>query len=136
MRYSSFIALALPALALILLCVTSCQAPGAGKTTTPPSDSTYTLTGNVEGLDSDWVYLVHRQSDTTRVDSARAVNGQFVFAGRATTPEYCLLAFTHDGQIRYRTEFFLQHGELGYSGKRDSLFNARFTGSPESAAAC
>jgi hypothetical protein len=51
-------------------------------------DSGYTLTGKIEGLNTGWIYLLHRQSEKSHIDSVPMVpmnKGAFVFSGRADT---------------------------------------------------
>jgi hypothetical protein len=121
----------IPAPALILLS-TGCQSSHSSKSEASGSDSTYTLTGSIAGLDTGWVYLRHRQRAENNLDSARIKNGQFVFSGRADAPEFCNFGAQREGKKEFYFGFFLQDGELTLMGKKDSLSDAaiRITGSP------
>jgi len=125
-------ALALLSLVAIafLFAATGCQGPATDKAAGRHSDSTYTLTGEIQGLDSDWVYLKHEQTEQGDIDSVRAGKGRFVFTGRAAAPEFCLFALSNAGTKEFRTGFFIQNGELVLSGKKDSIDEASLTGSP------
>jgi peroxiredoxin len=109
-----------------------CQSPDAGKSGPTTADSTYTITGKIEGLDSGWVYLRHRQSADELTDSALVKKGQFVLSGRSTVPEFANFGFLRDGNREYHAGFFLEHGALTFAGKKDSLMDAALvmTGSP------
>jgi peroxiredoxin len=109
-----------------------CQSPDAGKSGPTAADSTYTITGKMEGLDSGWVYLRHRQLTDEPADSAPVKKGTFVLSGRATVPEFVNIGFLRDGNRDYRAGFFLQHGALTFAGKKDSLTDDALviTGSP------
>jgi len=111
------------------LIVFACQQPGAKKTSGSSKDSSYSITGKIEGLDSGWVYLLHRQSDSETPDSARITNGSFTFSGNSSAPEYCLLGIPNNGQRQFRLSFFVEAGHLTITGKKDSLSDAVITGS-------
>src|ERR1700722_8716773 len=120
-------------LSVIICCciaVIACQQPGSKKTASAGKDSTYLITGKIDGLDSGWVYLSHRQSGVDTPDSARVVNGSFTFTGRAGVPEFCLLGIPNNGHKEFRLGFFLENGQLNISGKKDSVSDAIITGSP------
>src|SRR5450755_371044 len=74
-----------------------CQSPDAGKSGPTAADSTYTITGKIEGLDSGWVYLRHRQLADEPADSAPVKKGAFVLSGRATAPEFVSIGILKDG---------------------------------------
>lgn len=93
------------------------------------SDSAYTLKGKIEGISKGWVYLYHRQTD--KIDSVLVKNGHFIFSGFAARPEYCLFGVPGpDNKKNFSLEFFLQHGELTLTAKKDSLRKAVITGDP------
>jgi len=94
-----------------------------------PLDSTYTLTGKVEGLPDGWVWLYHSQTEKD-VDSGRVKNGTFVIKGHSSVPERCLLGIQGKQGKEFRLGFWLQAGEISLTGKKDSIANAVITGSP------
>jgi len=94
-----------------------------------PIDTTYTLTGKVEGLPDGWVWLYHSQTEKD-MDSARVKNGTFLIKGHSSTPERCLLGIQGRQGKEFRLGFWLQPGELNLIGKKDSIENAVITGSP------
>ncbi len=93
-------------------------------------DSTYTITGQINGLDSGWVYLVNREEGGSPVDSALIINGNFVFKGKAPEPEFYKLGIPNNGNREFRVGFFIENGQMHISGNRDTLWNAVVTGSP------
>jgi len=92
-------------------------------------DSTYTIIGKIQGVDSGWVYLMHDQSDAHVPDSAKIDSGFFTFTGKADAPEYCLLGIPNNGSREYRLGFFVENGKINLSGKKDSVADATITGS-------
>jgi peroxiredoxin len=109
-----------------------CQSPNPGKSASPLPDSTYTLTGHIEGMDSGWVYLRHRQSAEGKEDSALIKDGQFVLSGQATVPEFCNLGALREGNKEYYFGFFLEHARMNLAGRKGALTDAQvsITGSP------
>jgi peroxiredoxin len=133
MKYLSFIiAIGCLLVAPLPFFISGCHAPGSEKSAGPTSDSTYSLTGDVEGLDSGWVYLLHRQSGNDRMDSALIRDGQFVFTGTAKVPEFCNLGAAPNGTREFYCGFFLQNGKLNLIGRKAQLTDAQvfITGSP------
>jgi peroxiredoxin len=120
------------ALALLFFAGAGCHSPGNDKISSPSADSTYTLTGDIEGLDSGWVYLLHRQLGNDRMDSVLIRNGQFVFTGAANEPEFCNLGAAPNGTREFYFGFFLQHGKLNLTGRKGQMTDAQvfMTGSP------
>src|ERR1700733_8553053 len=86
---SSIIAIGCLLVASLLFFISGCHT-GSEKAADAVSDSTYILTGEIEGLDSGWVYLQHEQTEQGDIDSVRADKSRFVFTGRAAAPEFCL----------------------------------------------
>jgi peroxiredoxin len=117
--------------AVLIFLIQSCQSPNSGQTKSL-SDSTYTISGKIAGLDSGFVYLFNRQSGSDKTDSARVQNGIFTFTGRADTPQYFLLGILNPEQHNkeFRLGFFVQNGQINISGKRDSIDKSLISGSP------
>jgi hypothetical protein len=95
-------------------------------------DSTYLLTGKIKGIHSGWIYIKHRQSSVSRVDSARVENEMFSIKGLAGAPEFCNMGFQTEGKKDYFFGFFLESGQMTMTADRDSLDDSsvKFTGSP------
>lgn len=93
-----------------------------------PTDSTYTLTGKVDGLPDGWVWLYHSQTDKD-VDSGRVKNGSFVIKGHSSAPERVLLGIAGKEGKEFRLGFWLQAGEMNLTGKKESIDDAIVTGS-------
>jgi thiol-disulfide isomerase/thioredoxin len=92
--------------ALLALVLTNAK---AGQSLSPTADSTYTLTGAIEGLKDGWVYLRHGQ--TEKIDSLRATAGRFNFTGTIDKPELCWLSIIDpSGTKKFQTQFFLEKG--------------------------
>ncbi|HMH22675.1 MAG TPA: TlpA disulfide reductase family protein [Puia sp.] len=125
MRHLSFI---ITNAVLCSICAASilggCQSPDAGKSSGAAADSTYTLTGKIEGIDTGWAYLRHRQSEEKNIDSARIKDGEFVIRGRSTAPEFVNIGFLEGGKRNFHAGLFLQNGALTLKGKKDSLSDA------------
>lgn len=94
-----------------------------------PGDTSYLLTGNIQGLDSGWAYLYHAEKNGEIPDSARIVNGSFEFKGNAAQPEFALLGYDQNGQKKFPLGFFLEGGKMTIKGSLDSLYKADINGS-------
>jgi len=102
----------------------------AGRNQRPHTDSTYTLTGTIDGLKNGWVYLRHGQ--TEKIDSVKASSGKFTFSGTIGDPEFCRLAIIGpSGTKEFRTEFFLEKGTLLVKANKESMPKAIISGTPE-----
>jgi peroxiredoxin len=108
----------------------ACQSPNSGKSQVTTTDSTYSITGNIAGLDSGWVFLLHRQANPQVADSALVTKGNFVLTGKATVPEFVLLGISREGNKEFRKGAFIQHGALTLQGKKDSMESALISGVP------
>ena len=115
----------------VICCVAmiSCKDHSSKNSDTVIKDSTYTITGKIQGVDSGWVYLMHDQSDAHVPDSAKIDSGFFTFKGKADAPEYCLLGIPNNGSREYRLGFFVENGKINISGKKDSVADATIIGS-------
>jgi len=112
--------------AVLALVLTDAQ---AGQPQKPTADSTYTLTGAIEGLRDGWVYLRHGQ--TEKIDSVKAAAGKFTFNGEIGDPEFCRLAVVgQSGTKEFRTEFFLEKGVLHVKANKESMAKAVISGTP------
>jgi peroxiredoxin len=107
----------------------ACQSPVTHSNAVPKTDSVYSITGNLTGLDTGWVYLFHRQKNENNLDSIMARKGTFSFTGKAPAPEFCMLALMENGSKAFRFGFFLENGNITIRGNKDSLDHAEVKGS-------
>ncbi|HEV3326546.1 MAG TPA: TlpA disulfide reductase family protein [Puia sp.] len=91
-------------------------------------DASYTLQGNIAGLDTGWVFLYHPGDGPT--DSVKISHGRFDFTGSVSEPEFCHLLFRWGGNHVHTIGFFLQDGALSLTGKKDSIDNLAVSGAP------
>jgi peroxiredoxin len=92
-------------------------------------DTTYTLHGNIAGLDTGWVFLYHPGDGPT--DSTIIRHGQFDFAGSVREPEACRLVFRKlNHENLFGVLFFLQGGALGLTGNKSSAASMVPNGAP------
>lgn len=91
--------------------------------------STYTMRGNIAGLETGWVFMYHHADGPT--DSAAIRHGQFELTGKVVETEFCHLVFKRvNGTNLYSAAFFLQAGTITATGNKDSLGSLLFTGAP------
>lgn len=90
--------------------------------------SAYTIRGAIAGLESGWVFMYHPADGPT--DSAAVLHGRFELTGQvAGNVEFCHLVFkTVKGDNLHSIPFFLQPGDIGVSGNKNSLAALTFTG--------
>ena len=106
-------------------------APLPGGQTALHPDSSYTLTGKIDGMDAGWVYLVHIQSKDGQTDSVKVNKGQFVFSGRVDAPEYCQLGIIgKTGRKEFHTSLFIGSGALTLTANKESMDHAIVGGIP------
>jgi thiol-disulfide isomerase/thioredoxin len=129
MNYLSFIGGA--ALALAVIGQPGHRAKGAGevKAGAKVTDTSYTLHGQVAGLDTGWVFLYHPGDGP--IDSVTISHGVFNFSGSVTEPQFCHLIFKKLNRDNiYSLPFFLQAGTLGLTGTKDSIAALVPSGTP------
>jgi peroxiredoxin len=114
--------------AIVIFLIQGCQSPNSQKATAS-TDSTYTITGKISGLDTGLVYLFNRETGSEKIDSSIVKNGNFIFTGKADSPQFCLLGIPNDGHKEYRLGFFIENGHINITGKKDSVGDAVVTGS-------
>jgi len=78
----------------------------------------YTIRGNIEGVESPYIYLIVNGSEGTSIDSARVTEGAFVFSGRTERPEVAYLSLDKELPL---LRFFLENAELAIEG---NLYNS------------
>src|SRR5579863_10536142 len=92
----------------------------------PAEASTYTMQGNVTGLETGWVFMYHHADGPT--DSAAVRHGRFELTGEVTeSTEFCHLIFKKiSGDNLYSMGFFLQPGNISATGNKNSLASIAF----------
>jgi peroxiredoxin len=92
------------------------------------SEPHYVINGKIEGADSVKFLLQKRQAGKiVNIDSAVAYKGSFKMKGGAVKYPEMVLLVARDS--RMRTSFYLENSEITITGKLDSLFAAKITGS-------
>ena len=92
------------------------------------SEPHYVIKGKIDGADSVTFLLQKRVAgQIVIIDSAMSKDGVFrMKSGAVSYPEMVLLSAKN---TRMRTSFYLENSEITVTGKLDSLFNAKITGS-------
>ena len=92
------------------------------------SEPHYVINGKIDGADSVRFILQKREAgQNIIIDSAVAYKGMFKMKGGAVKyPEMVLLTAENP---RNRITFYLENSEINITGRLDSLFNAKITGS-------
>ena len=88
----------------------------------------YVINGKIDGADSV-TFLLQKRADgnIVTIDSAVSMKGSFKMKGGSVKyPEMVLLVAQN---TRMRTSFYLENSEITITGKLDSLYNAKITGS-------
>jgi peroxiredoxin len=88
----------------------------------------YVINGKIDGADSV-TFLLQKRADgnIVTIDSAVSLKGSFKMKGGSVKyPEMVLLVARN---TRMRTSFYLENSEITITGKLDSLYNAKITGS-------
>jgi len=88
----------------------------------------YKISGNIRGIEKGIIYLIHQIGDQEIKDSTQITNGKFTFSG--TTPEVMMYSIQIP-KIREQKYFLLENKAILFDGHKDSLFNAKISGSPE-----
>lgn len=91
------------------------------------SEPHYTIKGVIANADSITFLLQKRVSDKiVTIDSAYSKKGTFKMKGRIEYPDMVQLIAKNTS---YGTSFFIENSEMTITGKLDSLFDAKVTGS-------
>ncbi|WP_421938986.1 redoxin domain-containing protein [Pedobacter sp.] len=88
----------------------------------------YKITGKIAGADNQVIYLSHNDGKQEIKDSATIKNGHFSFSG--TVKEVQMYVLKLKG-LQQQKALILENKAITISGNKDSLFNAKVTGSPE-----
>ena len=84
----------------------------------------YTVTGDIKGLKTPWLYLEYSVGDSSRMDSVSVKDGHFVFTGQVAQPVMAYLS-TKEQYV----PFFLENADIRLKGSIDSLDSVKITGS-------
>lgn len=99
--------------------------------TQKPADA-YTVTGQVEGLDGQSIYLCKMLGDSMVTDTATIENGQFKFEGTVAMPSRAIvyLGSLKDRGNKQIVQFYVEPNEITISGLETTDFsNGTVTGS-------
>ena len=77
----------------------------------------YTIRGNVEGLESPYVYLITFNGTHNVADSAKVEAGAFTFTGKTELPEVAYLSRDKEQPF---VRFFLENARISIDG---NLYN-------------
>jgi peroxiredoxin len=110
---------------LAFACINATASP---QTPPIPTESNYTLTGTITGMETGWVYLQHIQ--TEKIDSVKTSAGKFIFSGVVGDPEYCRLGIMGKTRREFRVGFFLEKGTLKLEANKESMDEAVVSGTP------
>jgi peroxiredoxin len=101
----------------------ACHGNDAGRAKSERTDTAYAIIGKVTGLDSGWIYIIHRQNG--QIDSTLLDHGYFKFNGKADTAELCRISL--NDQVK---SFFLENGKISMLIRKDSVHDALISGTP------
>lgn len=86
------------------------------------TDSSYTINGKIQGLDSGWIYLYNVQNEEGKPDSALIKQGNFEFKGSTAEPYFAVLTLGQfNGPRQQPLGFFVEAGKIDIKVSRDSL---------------
>ena len=86
----------------------------------------YTINGNIEGFQGKVIlFAFNEDGESVAADSADVTDGSFTLTGTVYSPHMARMTF--NGQRG--PEFFLENTQIAVSGKADSLYGLKFTGS-------
>lgn len=115
---------------LVVAAVSSCGNKGKSDVAgAQPGDSSYTVTGKIQGLDTGWVVLYNVQKNADKPDSARIEKGSFEFKGFAAEPQLAFIMATN-GPRQSPLAIFLEPGKIKIEALKDSVAKASVKGTP------
>jgi peroxiredoxin len=87
----------------------------------------FTVNGKIEGADSITFLLQKREAGkTVTIDSVFSKKGSFKMSGTVKYPDLVQIVAK---EPRYRISFYIENSAISITGKLDSLYNAKITGS-------
>lgn len=91
------------------------------------SEPKFVVKGNIEGSDSIMFHLMKRvNGKAVTIDSALSKKGVFKLEGKVEYPDMVQLVAMNTTS---RTSFYIENSQITITGKLDSLFDAKITGS-------
>ncbi len=91
-----------------------------------PKDS-FTIQGDIQGLEAPYIYLSWRSGDSTHTDSAEVKEGRFVFNGKVANP---VMARVYGKSLNGYIWFYLENAAIQITGRADSIHQTKkITGS-------
>ena len=118
--------------AIAVIGVASCNhKPGADNGAVSASDTTFTISGIVQGLDTGKVIFIHRPGDTKIYDTVEVKQGKFQFTGSVpasdgVTSYTCFI----DGKSDASTTIMTVNAKITLTAKADAFDDAVVSGSP------
>ncbi len=115
---------------LTILLLASCNHKPRYEAGAYGNDSTFTVTGNISGIDTGRMIFLHRVGDDKVYDTAQIVKGAFKFSGKIPAEEG-MSAYTCfiDGRNDDRTTVLIENAKMQFTAKADSFDNAIASGS-------
>ena len=109
-----------------LLC--SCKNNPLANADGTTTDSTFVITGKMEGADTGKIIFVHREADNKIFDTAILTKGAFELKGKVTGGMAAYNCFV-EGKDDDRLEILMENKKITIAAKSDSLEKAIITGS-------
>lgn len=90
------------------------------------AQKSYTITGNIIGLNDAYILMIHPNADGFHTDSAQVKNGRFEFKGHVLSPtQYYLATQNREKSL----PLYIENTEISIAGTIDSFQNAKIKGS-------
>src|SRR6185312_15591595 len=100
-------------------------------TAAAPGDSSYTVSGEIKGMETGWVFLYNVQKEAEKPDSAKIEKGHFEFKGFAAEPQLAFLGvMMADAPRQSPLALFLEPGKITVEASKDSIAKGTVTGTP------
>lgn len=94
-----------------------------------PGDSSYTVKGNLKGIDTGWVFLYNIQNAGGKPDSAKLNKGDFEFKGFVSEPQFAVLGVVGMNADTEPPLFvFLEPGTFTVEASADSIGKGKVWG--------
>lgn len=111
---------------ITLICMLTCYVTFAQKDKNQNLKNNLILSGKLEGLKNEKIYLTTNDLDEKKLDSTFAKNGRFYFKENIKEP---MLYFLRIANTNTQLGLFLESGKITISGHKDSLSKAIVKGS-------
>jgi hypothetical protein len=115
---------------LLMVVMASCGGSKSGNASAGSGDSSYVLSGTIEGVDSGAVILFNVQKgEESEPDTAKIIKGHFELKGFAAEPELAFLALVQEqGPRQPPLPLYLEAGKITVQAPKDSLYTGKVTG--------